>query len=514
MIDDLSAIPSRVPLEQFDIRVLGKDKIREFYRSGKLPTPETIVEEIVLRAVKAHANDIHFEPSDSELRVRLGHEGSLKPLVSLPKEIAENLANVLKTKASMNAFDKRKPQEGRYSVAYGAHQFDIRISTVPVMTGERIALRILHKTARVSNMEELGFSKQNMERFRSLLKRPAGLLLIVGPAGSGKSTTLYAAINDMRGDDRNIITVENPVEYRLDFASQVQFSADKTFTTTEAIRAVLRQEPNTIMVGEIRDGEIGAAAAEAALTGNLVLSSMLSGDAIGAIPRLLNLGISPYWLATTLVGIVYQQLVRKVCSRCKEEYVPSTEELAILTGLTTGIEKVARGKGCDACKQTGFDGRTALHEIVMVNDYMRDLIYQQASIIKLREETRLAGFENILQDAVKKVTSGVTTISEFVRVLEHGHRLLGALVGLLSLVLAAAVWRGCRSPAVRSLAVAAVLLVIVQGLFGGARVLLGDPGRAYLPKERLENLATYAVPVTRALEDAEIKRTGVWRFRG
>jgi type II secretory ATPase GspE/PulE/Tfp pilus assembly ATPase PilB-like protein len=417
MTDDLSYIPGKVPLEQFDIRVLGKEKIREFYRAGKLPTPEMLIDEIVLRAVKAHANDIHFEPAEGELRIRIGHEGILKPLVSLPKEIAENLANVLKTKASMNAFDKKKPQEGRYSVAFGQHQFDIRISTIPITTGERIALRLLHKTARVANMEELGFSKENMERFRILLKRPSGLLLIVGPSGAGKSTTLYAAINDMRSDERNIITVENPVEYRLDFASQVQFSPDKTFTMHEAIRAVLRQEPNTIMVGEIRDGEIGSAAAEAALTGNLVLSSMLSGDAIGAIPRLLNLGISPYWLATTLVGIVYQQLVRKVCTSCKETYSPTTEEIALLSGHTYGISTVARGKGCEACKGTGYDGRTAVHEIVIVNDYIRDLIYQQDSILKLKGAALEAGFENIRIDAAKKVASGVVSVAEFARAL-------------------------------------------------------------------------------------------------
>lgn len=419
MNDDLSAIPSRIPLEQFDIRVLAKDKIRELYRSGKLPTPEALVDEIVLRAVKEHANDIHFEPSENELRIRIGHEGVLKPLVSLPKEIAENLANVLKTKASMNAFDKRKPQEGRYSVAFGQHQFDIRISTVPVMTGERIALRILHKTARVARLEELGFSKDNLERFRLLLRRPSGLFLVVGPAGSGKSTSLYAAINDMRSEQKNIMTVENPVEYRLDFASQVLFSADKTFTMVEAMRAILRQEPNTIMLGEIRDGEIGAVAAEAALTGNLVLSTMLSSDAIGAIPRLLNLGISPYWLATTLVGIAYQQLVRKICQSCKQAYPATTEELSVLSGAGPGlgITTVYKGKGCAACKETGFDGRTAIHEIVIVNDYMRDLIYQQDSLLKLKEAAFDSGFETIRLDAGKKVAAGIIPVSEYQRAL-------------------------------------------------------------------------------------------------
>jgi type IV pilus assembly protein PilB len=417
MNNELSAIPSRVPLEQFDTRVLAKEKIRELYRSGKLPTPEALVDEIVLRAVKESANDVHFEPSETELRIRLGHEGVLKPLVSLPKEIAENLANVLKTKASMNAFDKRKPQEGRYSTTYGQHQFDIRISTIPIMTGERIALRILHKTARVAHLEELGFSKENLERFRLLLRKPSGLFLVVGPSGSGKSTSLYAAINDMRSDQKNIITVESPVEYRLDFASQILFSPDKTFSMVDAMRAVLRQEPNTFMLGEIRDGEIGAVAAEAALTGNLVLSTMLSADAIGAIPRLLNLGISPYWLATTLVGISYQQLVRKICQSCKESHQATTEDLAVLAGTNLGITTVYRGKGCPACKETGYDGRTAIHEIVTVNEHIQDLIYQQDSLLKLREAAFDSGFEHIRLDAAKKVAAGIIPVSEYRRAL-------------------------------------------------------------------------------------------------
>ncbi len=417
MIEELSNIPSKVSLEQIDIRVLAKDKLREMYRTGKLPTPEAIVDEVVLRAVKDGANDIHFEPAEHELRVRLGHDGVLKPLVSLPKEIAENLTNVLKTKAGMNAFDKRKPQEGRFSVTYGAHQFDIRISTVPIMTGERVALRILHKTARIANLEELGFSKDNLERFRSLLRRPSGLFLVVGPSGSGKSTTLYAAINAMRSDERNIITVENPIEYRLDYASQVMFSPDKSFTMVDAMRAVLRQEPNTIMLGEIRDGEIGSVAAEAALTGNLVLSTMLSGDGITAIPRLLNLGMSPYWLATTLVGIAYQQLVRRICQSCKEALPATSEDLEVLAASKQSIARVYRGKGCPACKQTGFDGRTAIHEIVIVDDNMRDLIYQQDSLLKLKEAAVETGFENVRIDAAKKVAAGIIPVSEYRRAL-------------------------------------------------------------------------------------------------
>ena len=417
MTDDLHNIPSKISLEQFDVGILSKDKIREMFRAGKLPTPEALVDEVILRSVKEGATDVHFEPAEMELRVRLSHEGVLKRLVSLPKEIAENLASVLKTKASLNAFEKKKAQEGRFSVAYGTHQFDIRVSTIPVITGERIALRLLHKTARVKQVEELGFSKENHEKFRTLLRQPAGLLLVTGPSGSGKSTTIYAALNDIQSPEKNILTVENPVEYRFDFASQVQTSADKSFTFADAMRSILRQVPNIIMLGEIRDAESGIFTAEAALTGNLVLSTMLSGDAMGAIPRLLNLGVSTYWLASALIGIVYQQLVRKICESCKEEYQATAEELATLSGIVPGVTKLFRGKGCPACKNTGYNGRTAIQEIVIIDEMLRDLIYQQATILAMKETALAAGFENIRIDAAKKVAAGVTSIAEFTRAL-------------------------------------------------------------------------------------------------
>lgn len=417
MNEDLKSIPSKVNLEQFDVTTFSKEKIRELFRMGKVPTAELMVDEILLRAVKVGATDLHFEPAEAELRIRMGHEGILKRLVSLPKEISDNLGNVLKTKASLNAFEKKKPQEGRFSMAAGPHQFDIRISIVPVLHGERVALRILQKNARVANIEELGFSPELLEKFRSLLRKPTGLILVTGPASSGKSTTVYAAVNDIQSVEKNIITVEDPIEYKLDFASQVPTSHDKSFTFVDALRSILRQNPNVIMLGEIRDAETGIVAAEAALTGNLVLSSMLSSDAIGTILRLLNLGIPPYWLATTLIGVVYQRLVRRICEACKEEYQPTPEEHLHFMHVVSGQNKFFRGKGCDKCEGTGYFGRTAIHEILLINDQLRDLIYQQGSILKLKEAARGAGFENIFQDAVKKVTSGITTISEFSRAL-------------------------------------------------------------------------------------------------
>lgn len=415
MNEHLKAVPSKVPLEQFDLNSLSKDKIRDLFRTGKIPTAEAMVDEVLLRAAKEEATDLHFEPAETELRIRLGHEGVMKILVSLPKEIADNLNNVLKTKASMNAFEKKKPQEGRFSQNFGGQQYDIRVSTVPVMAGERLALRILHKTASVANIEELGFTRKNLEIFRALLRRPNGLLIVSGSSSSGKSTTVYAAVKDIQTPEKNVITVENPIEYKLDFASQVPTSTDKSFTFADALRAILRQNPNIIMLGEIREAETGIVAAEAALTGQLVITTMLCSDAINAIPRLVNLGIPPYLLASTLTGILHQQLVRTICPACTEEYQPTAEESARLHGTITAPTNYFRGKGCEHCQGTGMFGRTAVHEILIVNDQLRDLIYQQASILKLKEAARLNGFEDIVQDAARKVADGRVSIGELMR---------------------------------------------------------------------------------------------------
>jgi type IV pilus assembly protein PilB len=413
--EELKKIPSKFNLEQFDVAVFAKDKIREMFRTGKLPTADAMAEEVILRAVKEGASDIHFEPTDFALRIRLGYEGVMKKLVSLPKDTAENLANVLKAKAGLNAFEKKKPQEGRFTIILGNVQLDLRISTLPAVTGERIALRILTKASHITKIEELGFSEANLERMKKLYSRPSGLLLITGPAGSGKTTTAYATVNKLNTPEKNIFTVENPIEFKLDFATQVQPSTDKTFTAVDALRSILRQSPNVILVGDIRDAETGNLTAEAAFIGTMVISTMLSSDAIGTIPRLLNFGISPYWLASSLVGIAHQQLVRKVCEACKEEYQAGPEELELLGTGTWGQTQYYRGKGCEACNGTGYHERTAIQEILVINDQIRDLIYEQAPSVKLKEAAFNAGFEEIRADAKSKVTDGTTTIAEFVR---------------------------------------------------------------------------------------------------
>ena len=408
----------RIPLEQLDVRTLSKDKIRDMFRQGKLPTADQIVEEILLRAVQSNANDIHFEPIEGEMQIRVGHEGTLKRMLSLPPDMCDPIISVLKSKATLNQFEKKKPQEGRYSATYANESLDFRVNIIPVLAGERCLVRLLHKTSSISRIEELGFAKENLERLRILLRSPRGLLLITGPSGSGKTTTVYASVNYVASPEKCVITVEDPVEYRLPYASQVHLPPDKSFNFIDALRAILRQNPNVIMIGEIRDAETGIVAGEAALTGNLVLSTMLADDAIGAIHRLLNLGVPAYWLASTVVGIIYQLLIRRICPNCKEEYLLTAEELQMIGApMESSDLKLFRGRGCANCGGTGYKGRVAISEVVTISPTLRDMIFQKESILKMREEAANFGFQAIRQDAVRKAITGITTLQEVVRVL-------------------------------------------------------------------------------------------------
>ncbi|MBI5464222.1 MAG: type II/IV secretion system protein [Ignavibacteriales bacterium] len=413
-----TAQPQRISLEQIDIKVLDRNRIRELFKAGRLPTADQIVEEVLTRAVHSGANDVHIEPIEGELQIRVGHEGILKRMVSLPPDMNDSIVSVLKTKATLNQFEKKKPQEGRYSAVYGTDAFDFRVNIIPVLQGERCLVRLLHKSSRISSLDELGFHEDSTAQLKSLLRNPRGLFLVTGPSGSGKTTTVYAATNHVHSPEKCVITVEDPVEYRLPFSSQINLPSDKSFNFVDALRAILRQNPNVIMVGEIRDAETGIVAAEAAITGNLVLSTMLADDAIGAIHRLFNLGIPPYWLSSTLIGIVHQLLIRKICANCREEYPLSKEELAVLGAPNKEEElRLFRGRGCAACGGTGYKGRVAICEILTISHTMRDLIFQKASLLQLREEAGNVGLQNIRQDAIRKVLQGVTSVQEVVRVL-------------------------------------------------------------------------------------------------
>ncbi|MFA5832330.1 MAG: ATPase, T2SS/T4P/T4SS family [Bacteroidota bacterium] len=416
--DEYQQIPSKFQIDTLDMRKRGKEKVYEIYKTGRIPNADVLIDEIIIRAIKIGATDIYFEPMEQEFRVRYNIDGVLEYAVSLPKEMTESLCNVMRSRGSLNMFDKKKAQDGRYASTYGNFSFDMRVSTLPTVEGERFSVRILKKSNRVVDINDLGFSSENLVLVRYLLNRPRGLLIVAGPSAGGKTSTVYGCMNELRDSQKNIITVENPVEYRLEFASQVQVDVDQKLDYASSMRAVLRQHPDLIFLGEIRDAEAGAAAAEAALTGTMVVSTILSSDALSCIPRMTNFGIPPSWLAPTLNGIIYQQLVRKICKHCRESYKP-TKHMMNAAGLSQLEDSIVlyRGRGCEVCGGDGHLGRTAIHEVLIVEEELKDLIFNEASPVKVKESAVKKGFEGIRFDAAKKLVSGIISLEEYLRVL-------------------------------------------------------------------------------------------------
>ncbi|MFA6440126.1 MAG: GspE/PulE family protein [Bacteriovoracaceae bacterium] len=417
-VNEYLSIPSKLQIESLDIRKRGKEKVIELHKTGRLPNADVLVDEIIIRAIKESATDIYFEPMEQEFRVRFNIDGVLKNAIALPKEMSESICNVMRSRGSLNMFDKKKAQEGRYVSNYGPFSFDMRVSTLPTVDGERFSIRILKKSSHSLDIDDLGFSSENLVLVRYLLHRPRGLLVIAGPSSGGKTTTVYGCMNELRDSQKNIITVEQPVEYRLEFASQVQVESDQKMDYATSMRAVLRQHPDLIFLGEIRDADAGASAAEAALTGTMVVSTILYNDALSCIPRMTNFGIPPTWLAPTLNGIIYQQLVRKICKHCRESYKP-TKNMLTASGLNQLEDTLVlyRGRGCDACGGDGYSGRTAIHEVLVIDEELKDLIFNQASPMKVKEAATKKGFESIRFDAAKKLVSGVISLEEYLRVL-------------------------------------------------------------------------------------------------
>jgi type IV pilus assembly protein PilB len=416
-IDRLQAINSKLPLEQYDI---GISKSKESGGLGFEKTEPTIAQftdEILLRAAKAGASDIHIEPTDTELTIRFRVDGVLHRVVSLPMSYHPGMVSVIKSKAGLDMFERAIPQDGRLTLEFADRVFDVRVNSLPLLNGEKVVMRLLGKTSMMIDLENLGFSRRNLTLFRSLLKLPNGVILVTGPTGSGKTTTLYSALNEIKGITTNITTVENPVEYKLPLINQVQVAAERGLTFAAALRAILRQDPNIILVGEIRDAETGMIATEAALTGHLVLSTLHTNDAIGAISRMISLGIASFWVSASVIGVVSQRLVRKICARCKQEYTPDNETLTSLglLGLPEGTT-LYKGKGCSFCSGTGYKGRIAIHEVFLITEQMRDIIYGEVTTSKLRQLAIDNNFQDMYFDGLQKALAGITSVQEVQRV--------------------------------------------------------------------------------------------------
>jgi general secretion pathway protein E/type IV pilus assembly protein PilB len=376
------------------------------------------VHDIIAEAVRQRASDIHIEPLARRLRVRYRIDGVLAEAEAPPVRLQSAIISRLKLMANISIAEKRVPQDGRIQLTVSGRALDLRVSSLPTVHGEGIVMRLLDKEALRTGLADLGLEAGDDEVFHRLINAPDGMMLVTGPTGSGKTTTLYSCLHHLNQSDRKIITVEDPVEYQLAGVNQVPVRAETGMTFAAALRAMLRQAPNIVMVGEIRDRETAEISINAALTGHLVFSTLHTNDAPGAVARLLDLGVKPFLLASALRAVVAQRLVRRICPECRENYVPSAPELH-LAGLPASAAetvRLARGTGCPACHGTGYRGRLGIFEIFLMSDAIRRMIYEHASAARLRARAREDGMHTMREDGIRKVLAGHTTINEVVSV--------------------------------------------------------------------------------------------------
>jgi type IV pilus assembly protein PilB len=375
---------------------------------------------VVMQAIRDRASDIHFEPDEKVLRVRFRIDGFLFETLTLPKAAHPAITARIKILAEMDITETRLPQDGNFNIRMENRGFEIRVSTFPTIYGENVVLRILDQTSPLLTLEDMGFSEEMLAQYKQLIRKTTGILLVTGPTGSGKTTTLYASLNMINSADKNIITIEDPVEYRLSLIRQTQINPKAGITFGTGLRSILRQDPDVIMVGEIRDLDTSQVAIQAALTGHLVLSTLHTNDAPEAITRLLDIGVEPYLISSSVIGILAQRLVRAICPHCK---TPSPVDEITLKELGEAIPKSKepptfyRGKGCKQCKQSGYLGRTGIYELLTVNEKIKRLIAEKASPQEIRQVAReTTGLKSLREDGLLKVLKGVTTRDEVDRV--------------------------------------------------------------------------------------------------
>ncbi|MGM0472485.1 MAG: type II secretion system ATPase GspE [Bacillota bacterium] len=367
-----------------------------------------LVNNIITKGVKLEASDIHIEPQEEEVRVRYRIDGLLRSEMNIPKHTHSALVSRIKIMADLDIAERRKPQDGRIQILIKDREVDLRISVLPTVEGEKVVIRILDKSNLMLNLEKLGFVNEDLTKFKSLIKQPHGILLITGPTGSGKTTTLYSALDFLNSEEDNIITIEDPVEYSLQGVNQVQTNVKAGLTFANGLRSILRQDPDIVMVGEIRDKETAEIAIHAALTGHLVLSTLHTNDAAGALTRLINMGIEPFLVSSSVIGVVAQRLVRKICTECKVEagtYNNNSREV-----------KLHEGKGCSNCNEIGYSGRTAIHEILELDSQLKKLITDKASGDQIKERALEQGMITLEDVGLEKVNQGITTLDEVMRV--------------------------------------------------------------------------------------------------
>jgi general secretion pathway protein E len=377
-----------------------------------------LVNLLISGALKDRASDIHVEPYQSALKVRYRIDGVLYDVLSLPRKIQSPLTSRVKIMARLNIAEKRLPQDGRIEIRIADRSVDVRVSVLPTIYGERVVLRLLDKTVNILQLVDLGMSTQSISFFDRLIKSPYGIILVTGPTGSGKTTTLYAALSSINQPGINIITIEDPIEYQIDGIGQIQVNPKIDLTFAQGLRSIVRQDPDVILVGEIRDQETAEIAIQSSLTGHLVFSTLHTNDAASAVTRIIDMGIEPFLVTSSVIAIIAQRLVRVLCPKCKEPYRPDENSLYnigidqdILTGRT-----IYQKKGCPSCKHTGYRGRTAIFEIMAMDEPLRRLILKTSDSNSINDLAMQRGMINLVQDGANKVLSGITTVEEVLRV--------------------------------------------------------------------------------------------------
>ncbi|MFH0926815.1 MAG: type II secretion system ATPase GspE [bacterium] len=419
MIHDMDTSDGNLLDKKLEEKVTGEDK--DLLDSANEAPIIKLVNLILAQAIKDRASDIHLEPFEKELRVRIRIDGILYTIVTPPLKYHAAIVSRIKIMANLNIAERRLPHDGRIAIKIGNRLIDIRVSIVPTAFGERVVMRLLDKTNFLFNLEELGMPQSVLQKFERAIRSTHGIILVTGPTGSGKTTTLYASLNKINSTEKNIITVEDPIEYQLNGICQIQVKPKINLNFANGLRSILRQDPDIIMVGEIRDYETADISIQASLTGHLVFSTLHTNDSSGAITRLMDMGIEPYLLASSINAVVAQRLVRCICDNCKKIYVPTKDSLTEV-GIDISLLNdniLWKGQGCKECLQTGYKGRIGIYELLPLDDEIRKMVIKRCDANEIKKKGIELGMVTLRQNGIQKVISGITTIDEILRVTQE-----------------------------------------------------------------------------------------------
>ncbi len=393
----------------------GEIDLKKLEGVAEEPVVVKLVNLIVMKAVREGASDIHIEPEEDVLKTRFRVDGVLHEVSSPPKHLQSAIISRIKIMASLDIAERRAPQDGRFTLKMEGKEIDIRVSCMPTIYGENIVMRLLDVSSALLSLKDTGFSKEVLEKYQKLIFHPHGMILVTGPTGCGKTTTLYVSLDKINNVEKNIITIEDPVEYKLSGIRQMQVNPKVDLTFANGLRSMLRQDPDVIMVGEIRDFETSEIAVHSALTGHLVFSTLHTNDAAGALTRMIDMGVEPFLVSSSVIGVLAQRLVRTICKSCKEEYAPTKEELRDIGLLDESGTKFYRGKGCPKCMNTGYKGRIGIFELMIMDEAIRKLTIAKAPHDEIKKQAVSSGMVTLKQDGIQKVKSGVTTVEEMLR---------------------------------------------------------------------------------------------------